>query len=48
MKPEKLLTSRDEILIGEARMVHVVNGGSEDGRKHLKRGEDRLKWKTHF
>ena len=32
----------DEVLVGEARMVYVVNGRGEDGRKDLQVGEHRL------
>ena len=33
----------DEELVGEAGMVHVMNGGSEDRRHHFQWSEDTLK-----
>lgn len=40
----KVLTCIDEKLIGEARMVHVMNGGCEDGSHDFQIGKDRLFW----
>ena len=37
-----LLTGVDEELVGEARVVHVVDGRGEQRREHLQAGEDRL------
>ena len=38
----------DEELVGEAGMIHVVNGSGEDGRHDLQRSEDALKINYHF
>ena len=40
----KVLTCIDEKLIGEARMVHVMNSGCEDGSHDFQIGKDRLFW----
>ncbi len=36
------LTCVDQVLVGESRVVDVVDGGGEDGRHHLQRGEHSL------
>ena len=39
---EKNLTRIDQILIGDTGMIHVVDGGGEEGREDLQRREHRL------
>ena len=39
---EKNLTRICQILIGDTGMIHVVDGGGEEGRKDLQRREHRL------
>ena len=38
----------DQILVGETRVVHVVDGGGEDSGENLQRSEDRLQKKKKF
>ena len=34
-KKRSILTRIDQILIGDTGMIHVVDGGGEEGREHL-------------
>ena len=42
MQIKVVLTRIDQILIGDTGMIHVVDGGGEEGREHLQRREHRL------
>ena len=42
------VTCVDEILVGEARVVHVVDGRGEDGGHHLQRRENALSNRKYF